>query len=497
MREVELRMNEQEKYDVIKELVDHGGNKERASLKLGISKRHVDRLIKKYKEKGKSGFVHGNRERKPISTLDKSISEDIILLYKTKYQDFNFNHFKEYLEEEENIFVSYTFIYDTLTKATKKSFGISKESSSGSNMYARIDLTDLVVSENFQNYDLKWALYEGDTKITTGSFVTTSDGSNSINMATNVLIDSTVEKNYNLYIWIQEIGIDQSEMMSGSISGKITVTGEKDKLNTLASKVLSETTKTNPTWGNSIEQGLYIQKDDSTKSNYGFPTYYYRGDVTNNYVSFAGQTWRIMRINEDGSIRIITQNGIGEFLFDEDDNCEWIEVEEGNGYYSNCNTDYLTATIKDRVDTWYSSKIIGNNNSNVIIGSFCNDITNNAYKRYVYYNDSGTVAPQFTCPQNANHFNSKSGLITADEITYMSSTTDDFSYYTFLNNGTDWWSMTSWKDSDLFLWSNSNGSYLEVQFMDTPLNVRPVINLKSDVIVSSGNGTSSSPYVIQ
>ena len=117
MRKVELRMKEKKQYDVIKELVDHGCSKERASLKLGITKRHVDRLIKKYKEKGKSGFVHGNRERKPISTLDKSISEDIILLYKTKYQDFNFNHFKEYLEEEENIFVSYTFIYDTLTKA--------------------------------------------------------------------------------------------------------------------------------------------------------------------------------------------------------------------------------------------------------------------------------------------------------------------------------------------------------------------------------------------
>lgn len=27
MRKVELRMNEQEKYDVIKELVDHNGNK--------------------------------------------------------------------------------------------------------------------------------------------------------------------------------------------------------------------------------------------------------------------------------------------------------------------------------------------------------------------------------------------------------------------------------------------------------------------------------------
>lgn len=36
MRKVELRMNEQEKYEVIKELVDHNGNKNRASKKLGI-----------------------------------------------------------------------------------------------------------------------------------------------------------------------------------------------------------------------------------------------------------------------------------------------------------------------------------------------------------------------------------------------------------------------------------------------------------------------------
>lgn len=117
MRKVELRMNEQLKYDVIKELVDHNGNKNRASKKLGISRRQVDRLIIKYKEKGKAGFIHGNRSRKPTRTLDKSISEDIVLLYRSKYQDFNFRHFKEYLEEEENIHVSYKFVYNTLTKA--------------------------------------------------------------------------------------------------------------------------------------------------------------------------------------------------------------------------------------------------------------------------------------------------------------------------------------------------------------------------------------------
>lgn len=116
MRKVELRMNEKEKYDVIKELVDHNGNKNRASKKLGISRRQIDRLIIKYKEKGKSGFIHGNRSKKPVNTIDKSISEDIILLYKTKYYDFNFYHFQEFLKKDENIDVSYKFIYKTLTK---------------------------------------------------------------------------------------------------------------------------------------------------------------------------------------------------------------------------------------------------------------------------------------------------------------------------------------------------------------------------------------------
>ena len=94
MRKAELRMNEKDKYDVIKELVDHNGNKYRASEKLGISKRQIDRLIVIYKEKGKYGFVHGNRSKKPVNSINKSISEDIVLLYKTKYQDYNFRHFK-------------------------------------------------------------------------------------------------------------------------------------------------------------------------------------------------------------------------------------------------------------------------------------------------------------------------------------------------------------------------------------------------------------------
>ena len=42
-------MNEQLKYEVIKSLVDHNGNKKAAALKLGCTTRHINRLIQKYK----------------------------------------------------------------------------------------------------------------------------------------------------------------------------------------------------------------------------------------------------------------------------------------------------------------------------------------------------------------------------------------------------------------------------------------------------------------
>lgn len=116
MKKVKLRMNELEKYKVIKELVEHNGNKNRAALKLNLSIRQINRLILVYKQKGKAGFIHGNRSRKPAKSLNPALANSIILLYRNKYFGFNFRHFHDYLTDEENIHVSYTFVYSTLMK---------------------------------------------------------------------------------------------------------------------------------------------------------------------------------------------------------------------------------------------------------------------------------------------------------------------------------------------------------------------------------------------
>ena len=47
------------------------------------------------------------------------------------------------------------------------------------------------------------------------------------------------------------------------------------------------------------DEGIWETQDD-----YG-TTYYFRGAAQNNYVKFAGYYWRIIRINGDGSLRLI------------------------------------------------------------------------------------------------------------------------------------------------------------------------------------------------
>ena len=99
-------MNEKEKYEIIKRLVDENGNKDRAAMTLGITRRQINRLIKKYKKAGKAAFVHGNRGRKSARAIPEEKRQLIVALYRTKYYDANFAHFTEILARKENIVVS-------------------------------------------------------------------------------------------------------------------------------------------------------------------------------------------------------------------------------------------------------------------------------------------------------------------------------------------------------------------------------------------------------
>ena len=115
IRKVELSMDEQKKYEVIKSLADHlAPNKQRAAITLNCSVRHINRMLKGYREHGKEYFIHGNRGRKPANTIPDKTRNLVVDLYRAKYYDANFAHFTELLEKYEDICISSSAVMSIL-----------------------------------------------------------------------------------------------------------------------------------------------------------------------------------------------------------------------------------------------------------------------------------------------------------------------------------------------------------------------------------------------
>lgn len=92
------------------------------AMALKLTERRVKQLKKEVKLKGASAITHGNRGKRPAHSIPKEIIEKILLLRKTyEYELSNFTHFKELLQENEGIKISYHALHRILTEAGIKS----------------------------------------------------------------------------------------------------------------------------------------------------------------------------------------------------------------------------------------------------------------------------------------------------------------------------------------------------------------------------------------
>lgn len=98
VRKIWLTMKEEFRYEKVKKHVDAGGNFKRLCIELDVSKRTARRFIAGYKKEGKAFFVHGNRCRKPPTSMSEEDRALIVDTYKDPlYKDANFIHFHELL----------------------------------------------------------------------------------------------------------------------------------------------------------------------------------------------------------------------------------------------------------------------------------------------------------------------------------------------------------------------------------------------------------------
>ena len=114
--------------NIIQSVIDGTRTGKEAAIALNISERQVWRKVKSVRENGSIGVKHKNHFHKPHHTIPIHIRNKIIQLkLSPMYQDTNFSHFKELLQENENISISYTSVYRILTSYGIKSKKKHKE----------------------------------------------------------------------------------------------------------------------------------------------------------------------------------------------------------------------------------------------------------------------------------------------------------------------------------------------------------------------------------
>ena len=444
-------------------------------------------------------------------------------------------------------------------------------------------LSDLVVDSALKSEYVKWELEKNGTVISSGSldpwFDSIRDGKFWLTEIQQDLVRSSgTADNYEFRLWISEActgdittcteDMDQSNMLNKSISGKIEVvlyTKGKEALERKPIKSLAEGTLINlglsanegiPNFNKTAQatcednpicettNGIYAAEDDLGTS------YYFRGAVENNYVKFAGYYWRIIRINGDGTIRMIydgtTAHSNGESSADR----QLQDVQFNSNYGDNAYVGYMygtpgsstyeathaninDSTIKTANDAWYKTNIQDKGYGDYVADAiYCSDrqvvslpafgYTGNgtgtqmtAYGLYsrIGFSSEGMPTnfnPTLKCAQANDRFTTTTslgngdltypvGLMTADEVNMAGGDIVNFgeNYSYYLYTGDRYWLFSpSDFDSDIArVWYVWDGGALRTDRVGNSFGLRPVISLKSN-IGFSGNGTMNNPFEI-
>ena len=347
---------------------------------------------------------------------------------------------------------------------------------------------------------------------------------------------SNTKLNKYLIVIYADVSKIANDAMDASFNGTVSADANQGNIAkvTLTSLNLSPSSGTPNFTKTSIADktnGIYSAKDDLGTS------YYFRGNVTNNYVKFANKYWRIIRINGDGTIRMIYAGtsahangyndsstndmsiGTSAFNSSRDDNTYvgYMFGTKGATTYENTHSNTTNSTIKTKLDSWYDTNIVNTGNEQYIADAiYCNDRSvssgtgiGTTETTYAAQTRRKNGTPTLKCANNNDKFTKSTtigngkltkmiGLITIDEVMYAGGIygTNNKEYY--LYSGINYWTMAPYS---LFasgiarVYRVNNSGDLSNNDVSITNAVRPVVSLKSDAI-SRGSGTAASPFLV-
>ena len=257
--------------------------------------------------------------------------------------------------------------------------------------------------------------------------------------------------------------------------------------------------------------GLYADK-------YQKGTYIYQGKNPNNYVNLNGDLWRIISIDENGNIKLISNEIVTEREFD-------------SKAYRDINGENTAGTYCKDADegcnAWAAHQNLEGSKEEVVNGNFKGTVTKDSelltYLNDNYYNyissyniinhsvNIGSVKYESnlksqTNDENSNTWNGKVALISLSDYVKASSekncdslTKINENYEKCSNNNWlyledyNWWTLTPVSNASVELWYIGDAGYIDNTSADQILGIRPIIYLSKN-IKFKGNGTLNNPY---
>ena len=283
----------------------------------------------------------------------------------------------------------------------------------------------------------------------------------------------------------------QTDILTVIVSYNSSVTSQPENTNSTITVTLNykqdDETVVPPTptiiiGGQEVE--IVTTGDGLYKDEYEDGKYTYKGANPNNYITFNNETWRIISVENDGTIKIMRNENIGNRVWDIGHSDNW-----------------ETTDIKTYLNGEYLSSITTNQDKIVSHTWSIGEVTN----------DNSDLAGQIVDENGTQSQSISIGMITASEYLRANTNLEQCGSFSLTNDNYSKCKMTNWifniVPSDDFLWTISPGinrdevfiidSYggLSLGVANAFLGVYPAVYLTSDIILT-GDGSQGNPFQI-
>ena len=235
-----------------------------------------------------------------------------------------------------------------------------------------------------------------------------------------------------------------------------------------SSDIVNDNVTLYPYFVETLQEALELDIPDNIQAADAEGNRYLKGNqaATPNYLWYSGKLWRIVSINSDGTIKLVTQGNMTTIAWDA----------------SNPSTDYSTS----QVHTWLNNEFLPTlANVDTVLADSTWD-----YTTYSSTTDAATKVQPIDYVENE-----KVGLLTIYEIYKIGASPSSLT--SFLKNGYQWVTMSPMINNEAVWRILENGSITRSSGLQYAYGIRPSVNLKSNIKILGGTGTKSNPYVIE